>query len=84
MTNGVYMSTFIAYNLFRNFKNCPECDGTGKAETYIGVADFGHPLGGELQDIVVDCENCDGRGEIEHDFDDDDWSDYDPRQNLND
>lgn len=78
------MSTFIAYNLLRDYKDCPECGGTGKAETYIGVADYGHPLGGELQDIVIDCENCDGRGEIsDDDWDDDNWQDFNPMEKIN-
>lgn len=44
---------------------CPECDGEGRLEYEIAVPDFGAYRGGELQGKIMDCEMCEGCGEVE-------------------
>ena len=57
---------------FRKWIECPECEGTGRCEYTVAVPDFGSPRGGELQGKVMECEVCDGIGELELDYDEDD------------
>jgi len=58
-------------NLNVKYKECPECFGDGVVEGEIGVPDYGAPLGGELKTVIVECERCCGRGEVEDDEDED-------------
>lgn len=53
-------------------EECPECLGDGTVEAEIGVPDFGAPLGGELKLVIVECENCNGTGEVESEDEDGD------------
>ena len=49
---------------------CPECNGVGEREYYVGVIDWKH--GGELVGEMDTCEMCDGNGEITIDEGEDD------------
>ena len=46
---------------------CPECGGEGKGLYEVGVADYDH--GGYLEDRLLPCQMCDGRGEVEMEID---------------
>ena len=44
---------------------CPHCDGKGEYYTEVAVVNYQH--GGFLDEVIVECEECDGYGEIEQD-----------------
>jgi DnaJ-class molecular chaperone len=50
--------------------DCPECGGDGTVEYEVAVPmSFSNPIG-FLDTEIVGCENCDGSGQIEADWED--------------
>jgi len=43
---------------------CPHCDGEGQYYTEVAVVDYQH--GGFLDEVVVECEECSGSGELDN------------------
>ena len=43
---------------------CDECDGEGRCEYTVPVIDWVH--GGELVGKIMECEKCEGSGEVKH------------------
>lgn len=44
---------------------CPMCGGEGQIEVEVAVID--HMDGGYLKEAYIDCEFCDGNGEVDAD-----------------
>ena len=44
---------------------CPHCDGEGQYYAEVAVVDYVN--GGFLDEQLVECEECNGSGEIEQD-----------------
>ena len=42
---------------------CSHCKGEGQYTGEVAVVDYQH--GGFLDEVVVECEECDGSGELE-------------------
>ena len=55
---------------FRKWIDCPECGGEGRCEYTVAKPDYIH--GGELVGEMMECQTCEGYGEIELDYDEDD------------
>lgn len=51
---------------------CPECGGEGRCEYEVAVPDPMAWRGGELQGRIMECQMCEGSGEVEIEDEDDD------------
>ena len=45
-----------------DYVKCPECGGESQYEAEVAVVDYNN--GGYLKGVMVDCEFCDGDGEV--------------------
>ena len=61
------MSSMYNFQTYGQVKTipCPNCDGEGKYYAEVPVVDFTN--GGYLDERLVECEDCDGSGELDDD-----------------